>query len=132
MQKGKLMTTKELAAKIEKVKPYLVGHDTVGGVTTSGGEAMLQPEFVAALFMEAHVRGLTTCIDTTGGWGGAQCWAGVRPEMCPAAAWRACSWCMCVDGISWNERTATAGRGAGSAASCTALPQCACYHSTQS
>lgn len=64
------MSTKELARKVEKVMPYLRGHDghaPVGGVTVSGGEAMLQPEFVAALFMEAHVRGLTTCIDTTGG-----------------------------------------------------------------
>jgi pyruvate formate lyase activating enzyme len=66
------MSSKELARKLEKVKPYLVGHDSVpvGGITVSGGEAMLQPEFVAALFCEAHARGLTTCIDTTGnaGW----------------------------------------------------------------
>lgn len=65
---GKLMTSKDLARKIDKVKPYLRGHEgsAVGGVTVSGGEAMLQPQFVAALFLEAHARGLTTCIDTTG------------------------------------------------------------------
>lgn len=28
----------------------------------------LQPEFTAAVLMEAKARGLTTCIDTTGGW----------------------------------------------------------------
>lgn len=32
----------------------------------------LQPEFTASVLMEAHARGLTTCIDTTGqvGWRG--------------------------------------------------------------
>jgi hypothetical protein len=65
---GKLMSSKELATKVEKLRPYLDGHGghTVGGVTVSGGEALLQPEFVTALFMEAHARGLTTCLDTTG------------------------------------------------------------------
>lgn len=35
-------------------------------MTCSGGEAMLQPDFVTAIFKEAHYLGLTSCLDTTG------------------------------------------------------------------
>ena len=58
------MSSKEIATKLDHYLPYLKGSG--GGVTCSGGEAMLQPAFVAALFQEAHARGLNTCIDTTG------------------------------------------------------------------
>lgn len=46
------------------VSVFLCG--TIGGLTLSGGEPMLQPEFCDALFKEAHALGVGTCIDTTG------------------------------------------------------------------
>lgn len=37
-----------------------------GGLTLSGGECLLQPEFAAALLRLAHEKGITTAIETTG------------------------------------------------------------------
>ena len=38
-----------------------------GGITLSGGEPMLQPEFAAELFELAKAQGITTCLDTSAG-----------------------------------------------------------------
>ena len=38
-----------------------------GGITVSGGEPLLQPEFVAELFGQAKAQGVNTCLDTAGG-----------------------------------------------------------------
>ena len=37
-----------------------------GGITVTGGEPLLQIEFVTALFREAKRRGIHTCVDTSG------------------------------------------------------------------
>jgi pyruvate formate lyase activating enzyme len=37
-----------------------------GGVTISGGEPLLQPEFVCDLFEKCHRAGIHTCIETSG------------------------------------------------------------------
>ena len=37
-----------------------------GGITVTGGEPLLQMEFVTELFREAKKRGIHTCLDTSG------------------------------------------------------------------
>jgi pyruvate formate lyase activating enzyme len=61
---GEEASSKDIAAQLRSVAPYL--RPGGGGVTCSGGEALLQPDFTAAVFQEAHALGLTTCLDTTG------------------------------------------------------------------
>ena len=58
---GKMMTVVELLDKAERYRSYW-GPD--GGITVSGGEALLQIDFLIDLFEEAHRRGINTCLDT--------------------------------------------------------------------
>ena len=60
--KGKPITADEILAEIEKYREFLKN----GGLTGSGGEPMLQMEFVTELFAKAKVRGIHTALDTSG------------------------------------------------------------------
>lgn len=64
MHLGKCCSSKDVAQKMRRTLPFM--KSSGGGVTVSGGEAMMQPAFVSALFQEAHEMGVTTCLDTTG------------------------------------------------------------------
>jgi pyruvate formate lyase activating enzyme len=56
-----MATVDELLDKAERYRSYW-GPD--GGITVSGGEALLQIDFLTDLFEEAHRRGINTCLDT--------------------------------------------------------------------
>ena len=58
---GSPATVSELLDKAERYRAYW-GPD--GGITVSGGEALLQIDFLIELFEEAHRRGINTCLDT--------------------------------------------------------------------
>jgi pyruvate formate lyase activating enzyme len=59
---GKEMTVKEVIDEVEKDASFY--RNTGGGMTISGGEVMLQPDFAAALLEEAHNCGINTAIET--------------------------------------------------------------------
>ncbi len=60
---GNEFTTNEIIKKIVKYKDYFNG---IGGITVSGGEPLLQSEFVKELFELAHNENINTCLDTSG------------------------------------------------------------------
>ena len=57
------MTADEVLAKALRYKSYWKRD---GGITVSGGEPLLQMEFVTELFRKAKAQGVNTCIDTAG------------------------------------------------------------------
>ncbi len=61
---GKEYTTDELITEVLKYSSYM--KFSGGGLTVSGGEATLQPEFVAELFAKAKKNVIHTCLDTSG------------------------------------------------------------------
>ncbi|OOB80016.1 MAG: pyruvate formate-lyase 1-activating enzyme [Epulopiscium sp. Nele67-Bin001] len=61
---GQEMDTNKLIKEIVKYKPYM--NSSGGGITISGGEPLLQADFVADLFQKCKAEGIHTCIDTSG------------------------------------------------------------------
>jgi pyruvate formate lyase activating enzyme len=59
---GKRMTVDEVLDEVEK--DASIYRSTRGGMTLSGGECLLQPDFSAALLKGAHDRGFNTAIET--------------------------------------------------------------------
>lgn len=60
---GEEMSVSECMEIIRKDKEYY--NQSGGGVTVSGGEALLQSAFVAELFEECKKEGIQTCFETT-------------------------------------------------------------------
>ena len=57
------MTSKEIVDEIRKYRPYI---EKDGGVTFSGGEPLLQSEFLLETLKMCKKAGIHTCIDTSG------------------------------------------------------------------
>ena len=64
MAKGKLYTADELLNEALSCKAYW---GAKGGITVSGGEPLMQLDFLLELFTKAKEKGVNTCIDTAGG-----------------------------------------------------------------
>ncbi|WP_022766235.1 pyruvate formate-lyase-activating protein [Butyrivibrio sp. XPD2006] len=60
---GEQYTADELLKKALRFKPYWKNG---GGITVSGGEPLLQIDFLLDLFKKAKAAGVSTCIDTAG------------------------------------------------------------------
>lgn len=61
---GRTMTVEDVLAGILRDQPFY--DQSAGGVTFSGGEPLLQPDFLAALLAVCHAHGLHTTVDTCG------------------------------------------------------------------
>ena len=59
---GKEITVSEVIAEYEKNSSFYKN----GGITITGGEPLLQVDFLIELFKEAKKHGIHTCIDTSG------------------------------------------------------------------
>lgn len=63
MNGGKTVAAEEIVEKAKRYREYF-GND--GGITLSGGEPLLQPEFVCEVFRLCREAGINTCLDTSG------------------------------------------------------------------
>lgn len=61
---GKEMTDAEVFAVLERDADFY--EDSGGGITLSGGEVLMQPEFAVALLKRCREAGFHTCVDTSG------------------------------------------------------------------
>ncbi|MGN0159726.1 MAG: pyruvate formate-lyase-activating protein [Brotaphodocola sp.] len=60
---GTVYTAETLVQKVLRYREYF---GESGGITVSGGEPLLQAEFVRELFRICHENGINTCLDTSG------------------------------------------------------------------
>lgn len=59
---GQEMSADEILDKMERNRSFY----RTGGITATGGEPMLQMEFLKELFSKAKAKGIHTCLDTSG------------------------------------------------------------------
>ena len=64
MMDGKEITSEDLFEKIKRFKPYF--ETSGGGVTFSGGEPLMQPDFLIEMLTLCKNEGIHTAVDTAG------------------------------------------------------------------
>lgn len=64
MNNGKDYTVTEVVQKVLRSKPYMSNSN--GGITVSGGEPLLQIDFLIELFKVLKANDIHTCLDTAG------------------------------------------------------------------
>lgn len=62
IEDGQEMSVDEILSRLERNRSFY----KTGGITATGGEPMLQIEFLTELFTGAKERGIHTCLDTSG------------------------------------------------------------------
>ena len=63
MNEGKQYSAEDVAGRAARYKEYF---GSEGGITLSGGEPLLQADFVREIFELCHKEGINTCLDTSG------------------------------------------------------------------
>ena len=67
LEGGELWSAKDLFDKAYRYKPYWMRNGQLnGGITVSGGEPLLQIDFLIEFFKDAKEKGVHTAIDTAG------------------------------------------------------------------
>lgn len=61
---GEAYSVDQVMAQLVRFKPYF--EKSGGGVTVSGGEPLMQPDFLTALFKACKEEGIHTALDTSG------------------------------------------------------------------
>ena len=60
---GKEMSAEEIVLRACRYREYF---GNAGGITVSGGEPLVQADFVHEIFSLCHAEGINTCLDTSG------------------------------------------------------------------
>lgn len=63
MQSGKEMDISQVMQMLKRYQPY---YGSTGGITCSGGEPLLQIDFLTELFKACKKENISTCLDTAG------------------------------------------------------------------
>ena len=63
LAEGKVYSAEDIVKRASRYKEYF---GTDGGITVSGGEPLMQSDFVREIFELCHNEGINTCLDTSG------------------------------------------------------------------